>query len=337
MSKAARNTFIGLWLFCLVVFVYGCTQSQSNVTTTTSTSTTSVTGTTVPSGIIIGSIEASMKAHLRTVMAVGQTKGKSLRRFSKIGDSITETAAFLQPYSKDGIGYYTLSADYTYLQPIIDYYTAEVVATATIEGTLVYYWSFDWESLCATAGYTAGSAMETTEESGVVKTHLMWEISTIHPAVAIVMYCTNDITYGYPPPEYNGTGGWPPIAQTRADLNAIISTLEAEGVIPILSTIPPRSDVTTLDAYVPTYNALIKEVAAAHNIPLIDYWLSLQTLPSKGLMPDGIHPNAYDVGGGTAGDLNTTALQYGMNMRNLTALQMLAKVKRIVIDDGAPD
>jgi hypothetical protein len=41
--------------------------------------------------------------------------------------------------------------------------------------------------------------------------------------------------------------------------------------------------------------------------------------------------------GDQGADFTTTGLQYGYNQRNLTAVQVLAVIKRIVIDDGVPD
>ncbi|WP_176236179.1 hypothetical protein [Candidatus Hakubella thermalkaliphila] len=53
---------------------------------------------------------------------------------------------------------------------------------------------------------------------------------------------------------------------------------------------------------------------------------------------DGIHPSVYVRDGRAEGGyLTKEALQYGYNMRNLTFLQMLSKVKDIVIEHNALD
>ncbi|MCX6015271.1 MAG: hypothetical protein NT020_06755 [Chloroflexales bacterium] len=51
--------------------------------------------------------------------------------------------------------------------------------------------------------------------------------------------------------------------------------------------------------------------------------------------PNGIHPNIYS--GDQGANFATEGLRYGYNQRNLTAVQVLAVIKRIVIDDGTPD
>jgi hypothetical protein len=108
----------------------------------------------------------------------------------------------------------------------------------------------------------------------------------------------------------------------------------AAGVIPVLSTIPPRVGYTER---VSNYNAAIIAVAQAQQVPLWNYWRTFQgsTMVNGGLDPDGVHPNIYL--GAEGADFTTNGLKYGYNQRNLTAVQVLAAIKRIVIDDGVPD
>jgi hypothetical protein len=63
---------------------------------------------------------------------------------------------------------------------------------------------------------------------------------------------------------------------------------------------------------------------------LIDYWASMQPLPDRGVRPDGIHPSSYTGPDGLidCGYLTPDGLQFGYNMRNLTALQMLDLLRR---------
>ncbi|MBP6835339.1 MAG: hypothetical protein KA978_31430, partial [Deltaproteobacteria bacterium] len=66
------------------------------------------------------------------------------------------------------------------------------------------------------------------------------------------------------------------------------------------------------------------------HVPLLDYWAALQTLPSHGVSPDRIHPSVYVTGGSTEPAYFTEAgLRYGYNMRNLTAIQMLDRMRRL--------
>lgn len=275
----------------------------------------------------IGNIDASMKAHLRSVMAVGQADGKRLQAFSKIGDSITKSTCFMSGYgTAEG---YALDPAYSYMQEIIDYYgTLEV----GVPGQAKY--SFNWDSLCAAGGWTSTSPFEIN--SGDPANRLMMELYQVKPGLAIVMFGTNDIYHIWLPPDDPEAT----FTAFKSNLNAIISTLESEGVIPVMSTIPDRFDSPTLEALVPTYNDAIKTIARQHNVPLIDYWLALQTLPDKGinLAGDAIHPSCFSNGAGYRScDMSAAALQYGMNVRNKLFIDMLIKIKRIVYENGAPD
>ena len=142
------------------------------------------------------------------------------------------------------------------------------------------------------------------------------------PGLAIIMYGTNDLARGAD------------IETFKGNLEQIISILEQEGVIPILSTIPDMISLASRGDMVSIFNSAIREIAQERNIPLIDYWLALQSLPNRGLSNDGIHPSVYMRDGKAEGGyLTEEALQYGYNMRNLTFLQMLSKIKERVIAD----
>jgi hypothetical protein len=50
----------------------------------------------------------------------------------------------------------------------------------------------------------------------------------------------------------------------------IVDRLLAEGIIPILSTIPPRDDSASADRMVPRYNAVVRAIAQTRGVPLVD-------------------------------------------------------------------
>ena len=77
----------------------------------------------------------------------------------------------------------------------------------------------------------------------------------------------------------------------------IADRLIADGVIPILSSVPPRDDNATADLEVPRYNAVVRGIAQALQVPFIDYHFSLLPLPKHGLGGDKLHPSAYVAGG----------------------------------------
>src|SRR5262249_4737832 len=118
-------------------------------------------------------------------------------------------------------------------------------------------------------------------------------------------------------------------------LTSIVTTTESLGVVPILSTIPDNLlNGAILDGRVAAYNQVIADVAAAQDVPLWNYWLALPSLPNLGISADGVHPSPYPLG---AGYLAGAGLQYGFNMRNLTAVEVLDKMLRVVINSGVPD
>jgi hypothetical protein len=85
---------------------------------------------------------------------------------------------------------------------------------------------------------------------------------------------------------------------------------------------------------VPYYNQIITDVALRLDVPLWNYWQSMQYLPNKGIGGDGVHPSVYP---GGSGNFTDTGLLFGYNMRNLTALAVLDRIKNVVIDNGTPD
>ncbi len=150
------------------------------------------------------------------------------------------------------------------------------------------------------------------------------EYRKLRPAVAIVMYGTNDLGRSSDPSHF------------RARLRELVRVSVDRGVIPILSTIPPRLDRRSMDRRVAAYNAAIARVAREEQVPLLNYWRSLQgpRVIRFGLSRDGVHPAAFDH---RPLDFGRRGLRYGVNLRNLTALQALHKVRRVVLRDGEPD
>jgi lysophospholipase L1-like esterase len=212
-----------------------------------------------------------MKAQLRQIMQDGQAKGKQIDVFAKIGDSITESMAFLNDYC---CGWYDLGS-HMELEEIIQYF-----ATAHVDELQAqvnpYHTSFDRMSLAAQSGAHTAHVLEGGADSG-----LMQEISAIQPGLAIIMFGTNEDLAGED------------VAAFKANLAQIVTVLKGEGVIPILSTIPDLVPPAEGSERVSAFNQAMKEVALEERVPLVDYWQALQPLPNKGLGEDGMHPSVY--------------------------------------------
>jgi len=110
------------------------------------------------------------------------------------------------------------------------------------------------------------------------------------PEAALIMIGTNDISGGKVPQGY------------QADLEKVLAKCLAANCVPILNTIPPRRD---RDQAVDKINTIIRDLAKAKKIPLVDYHAAcLKQAPGKSwdgtvISKDGVHPsggktNVYD-------------------------------------------
>nr|MBK7067359.1 SGNH/GDSL hydrolase family protein [Deltaproteobacteria bacterium] len=244
--------------------------------------------------------DSATVAHVRELRARGVAMGNRLGVFAKIGDSITESGSFLFDI---GFGWFELGG-YAALNTTIQYFRA-----TTLDGGVS---SFNRSSACATAGWTTDDALAGGNDAPIWR-----ELRAIRPSWAIVMYGTNDVDRST-------------VAAFTTNLNRIVDIIESVGTVPALSTIPDRNDGADRAARALQISAAIRGVAAARHLPLLDYWAALQGLPMHGVSEDGIHPSVYLSGGSTASaSFTPEGLQYGYNMRNLTALLMLDRMRSL--------
>jgi hypothetical protein len=151
-------------------------------------------------------------------------------------------------------------------------------------------------------------------------------MDALDPVLAVVMFGTNDI--GWFSPDHVHTLDW-----YHGHMFDLVDALLEAGIVPILSTIPPRDDNSELDAWVPTFNAVIRAMAQGRQIPLVDFHRELMPLGDHGLSGDGVHPNAY---ASDACTLTSEGLAYGYNVRNWVTLTALDRARRAAIEDGGP-
>jgi hypothetical protein len=257
-----------------------------------------------PDGPALPAWDGATVAHIRAVRARGAAMGNRLSVFAKIGDSITESGSFL---SDVGFGWGSLGP-YDSLQPTITFF--RMTALPSQDGQTRN--SFNRASVCATAGWTTSDAL-----AGGSGSPLRRELAATRPAWAIVMYGTNDIDRGS-------------LGSFRTNLGTIVDIAEEAGTVVVLSTIPDRNDGAGPAAAALVFNTAIRELAASRSLPLLDYWAALQALPSHGLSADRIHPSVYTTGGTTEPAYFTeAALRFGYNMRNLTAIQALERLRSL--------
>lgn len=239
--------------------------------------------------------------HVRQIVAVGQSKHNRLDVFSKVGDSITVSHGFMYP-----LGDHSHNLEkHNYLQAVIDFYQADNARTGN---------SFVNTSLAAGEGWAAWGVLDPELANSQVcqagESPLVCEYRIVRPAVAIIMFGTNDVGYR--------TGG-----QFRADMNTVIDTTINMGVVPIMMTIPNRPDRSSA---VDLFNGIIRDIAHEKALPLIDYYELTRYLPNSGLTWDNVHPSLPPSGYEEAGIFSESNLRYGYTVRNLATLQALYSI-----------
>jgi hypothetical protein len=231
-------------------------------------------------------IPSELSARVREVYRLGQELGNQAHIFTRIGDCASAAPAFLVGFDRT----YNLG-EYTSLQPAIDYFQG----------------SFERPSLAAKAGLnTAGvlSSLWTGEQCQSGETLLDCQYRLDHPAFAFISLGTNEAYYVHRDP-----------ASFERNLRQIIEDTLAQGIVPILVT---KADNVEGDHSI---NATVARLALEYELPLWNFWLAVQPLPDQGMVePEHLSSVSY----ANFTDFSIPhSLEYGMQMRNLTALQML--------------
>jgi hypothetical protein len=248
-----------------------------------------------------------LTSRVRDIFLRGQARGNKPNVFSKVGDSITVSAVFLQPI---GAGSYSLH-EHAALQAVIDYYSGAVARGSAN--------SFANPSLAAKVGWRARAVLSPAAADPAVcqpdEPPLACEYRLVQPSIALIMLGTNDVPYT-------------PVDEYERDMRRVLDFTLERDIVPILSTIPPLFRAG-LEGRAEALNAVLVRLAGEYQIPLWDYWAALQGLPNQGLVSDGVHPTWAPPG--HAADFSPEYLQYGMTVRNLTGLYVLDAVWRAAV------
>jgi hypothetical protein len=189
-------------------------------------------------------------------------------------------------------------------------------------------------SFTARSGITSGQYLAGAAPPGLPSVDQMFTAGFTNPdgkqyrdaLMAVILLGTNDI------------GGGNTAALT-ANLGSIIDKLVAAKVIPILTTLPPR---TGADTTVGNFNTAIRNLAQTRAIPLIDFWAEIMrrrpgtTWQNTLISSDGVHPSS------TGGVYNSSSDPYvnsgeplsnvGYLLRSWLTVQKIAEVKAAVLD-----
>lgn len=242
----------------------------------------------------------------RLLFLEGKKLGNRANVFVRIGDSITVSPNFLYDI---GIGKVDLGA-YGGLGGVINFYSSFDARNGN---------SFVMTPIAAGAGWTLNQLLQpgySYPEACGQDTPLVCEYKLSKPAVALIMIGTND----------SGSGS---AEQFGVQLRTVVQTSIDMGVIPVLSTIPPKRIDDDQSRRVDTFNRVIRQTALQFEIPLWDYYYSMSQLPNGGMATDGLHPSVPP--DGRVYRFSVENLQYGYTLRNLQALQVLDTLWRLVL------
>lgn len=233
-------------------------------------------------------IPTELSDKMREVYQKGIAMGNDPHTFTKLGDCNSMSPDFLHGFG----GMYDLGKDYAYLQPAIDYFqkSFRLANQSTNPGTttsrlLVSLWTND---LCKPD-----------------EIMLDCQFRLDNPSIAIIALGTIDAKYHQQDPE-----------AFERNLRVIIESTLERGIVPVLAT---KADNIEGDNSI---NATIARLAMEYELPLWNFWKAVQPLENHGLKPDGEHLNSWS--GPPATDFSLPiSMEYGKEVKNITALQML--------------
>jgi hypothetical protein len=283
---------------------------------------------------VVPRLDAATAKQTLATLRRGRRLGNRPDVLAKVGDSITQSPAFLEPL---GCGQARLGS-HRALRATIRLFSARSLPGRSQECRPVN--SFSRDSAAALLRTTSswalgpGGAEDRACRSG--ESPLACEIRLDRPAFAVILTGTNDITVGV------GLGG-DPIPDFLANMRAIVRASRRLGVVPVLNTIPPRTDSAQLAAATESLDEQLVGLAGELHAPLINLWRALAPLPSQGLW-DGLHPSVSGWPGCSqpcnpngcapscfAANFTPAGLTYGMDTRNritLLTLQRLSALSR---------
>jgi|GEM_PF-5685192 len=264
----------------------------------------------------IPTIDKDMKANLRGIMAVGADNGRVPGVLGQWGDSITDTKAYM-----GDVQYAPVVGGHDYTATLI-WMNTGLTGNAWSQSAS-YLRTHKGAEYGNQSGWTTGSWISQNGGGNAI-------INKTNPSWAVIMLGTNDLNGSADP------------AGFKERLFQIVDTAIEAGVIPVLSTIPPRGDDQAADVSsrrVTNYNIAIRDVAASRNIPCIDFYgLLLEAAAPDGLalIHDGVHPSA-DPSYLTPAEIAAGKVGGGQRLRSLLTLEIGEKLKMIVFEDGKPD
>ncbi len=245
--------------------------------------------------------------HLQAVAAVPTGANKNDAMFAKLGGTAAASPNFMHCFANDAL--------------IID-------VPDTLQTTLQHFRMggnnedqpvFDRTSLGAGAGWLSGQLTSGRP------TPIAAEIAAAQPRFAHLMIGIDDAATAAPDPLW----------EFADNLLDVLDLLLAEGVVPIVTSVPGRADLGHA-VWIARYEAVIRAAAQGRQVPLLDLGPALANLTDKGLTDEGLDLNVF-VSGGMERPCHFTeaAVLFGYNRYNLEALRGLDRVRQVVVDQVA--
>ena len=264
---------------------------------------------------IVPELGPVVTSHLEKVASRGERLGNPPGVVAKIGDSITASPSFLQALacSPPQLG------QWDELRGTLGFFGRAAVPRGSEEVRCAVSNSYSRLGVAAVGGWRAADALLPRESLPECQGRLAvaCELQLIRPSIALIMFGTNDLE--------EITAG-----QFRLDLARVVRLVSSAGTIPVISTIPPRAR-QPFSLRVARFNAEIAALAENRALPLWNYWRQMVApgVPRAGLSRDGVHPSVL-CPPCTAIDFRPVGLRQGYALRNLGALLVLDRLRRVV-------
>jgi len=245
-------------------------------------------------------VPESISDTTRAIYQLGQLMGNNPHAFSKVGDCFSTLPFFLEDFDNPGV--YKLG-QYAALQPTIDYFSG----------------SFSRVSMAVKIGLSSGASLAVLwndwKECSRTETPLDCEYRLNNPSFAIISVGTNDVTDRVS------------LEYFEDKMRRVIDHTIGKGIVPILVTKPDNAEG---DHFI---NATIARLAYEYEIPLWNFWAAIQDLPEHGMMVDEPeHLSIPDDWSRLCNFEDAENMDLGFPVRNLTALQVLERVRMGVME-----
>ncbi|HKF82594.1 MAG TPA: SGNH/GDSL hydrolase family protein [Solirubrobacterales bacterium] len=269
---------------------------------------------------VVPTLGPDVVAHLERIADRGELAGNQPGVFAKIGDSITASPSFLQALAcrRPRLG------AWSELRGTFEFFGQTSLPRGSEAAQCEVSNSYSRLGVAAVPGWRAVDALSRLEASPqcLELPAVSCELQQIHPSVALIMFGTNDLT------DFTAV-------QFRRDLARVARLASGAGTIPVISTIPPRQS-QPYSRRVARFNAEIAALAENRALPVWNFWGQMVApgVPNQGLGDDGVHPSAA-CPPCTAVDFRPAGLQQGYALRNLGALRVLDRLRRLIpLGDG---